>query len=233
MTAAGEWFHRRAGHLCEGMNAIETTLSGQDLRLEGKLTVTTTDSLLHCLTPVAHAFQVRHPDVTLRLLSDAQPLDLAQRDADIALRPTREPPPLWVGRKLHALPCAVYAHQDYWSIVSADAPATQRWILLDDDLHRAPMSQLAQAVKPAEAPSTVINTVMGVYDMVSAGLGLAALPCYLGDRNPALVAVHPGDSRYTWDLWLLAHPDVRRSARVHAFFDFAATAITAEQLATG
>ena len=28
MTAAGEWFQRRAGPLCEGMNAIETTLSG-------------------------------------------------------------------------------------------------------------------------------------------------------------------------------------------------------------
>ncbi|MEO1025822.1 MAG: LysR family transcriptional regulator [Pseudomonadota bacterium] len=49
MTPAGERFYERAIVLCGGMDEIERDLGGRDLRLEGPLTVTTTDSLLHCL----------------------------------------------------------------------------------------------------------------------------------------------------------------------------------------
>ena len=119
MTPAGELFYERARTLCEGMNGIEMALAGKDLRLEGKLTVTMTDSLLHWLTPVFQGFQEQHPDVELRILSDAQSLDLMQRDADIALRPTPNPPDHWVGRKLLPIHCALYAHEDYWRAVES------------------------------------------------------------------------------------------------------------------
>lgn len=223
MTSAGELFYQRAIVLCDRMNSIEMALAGQDLRLEGELTVTTTDSLLYWLGPMFRAFQRQHPDVELRLLSDARSLDLMQRDADIALRPTSSPPDHWVGRKLMPIQCAVYAQEGL--------PQDQlRWLSLDEDLYRSPMSQLTRALRPKDAPVTVVNTVMGVFDMVRAGLGLAALPTYLGDTCEGLVLVHPPEDQYSWDLWLLAHPDVRRSARVHAFFDFASSSITEDAL---
>ncbi|MEM9370165.1 MAG: LysR family transcriptional regulator [Pseudomonadota bacterium] len=226
MTPAGEMFYQRATGLCDGMNSIEMALAGQDLRLEGELTVTTTDSLLYRLTPVLLAFQQEHPDVELRLLSDPRSLDLMQRDADIALRPTRNPPEHWVGRKLQPVASAIYAARDY--LDQKLPPTEQRWVTLDDDLYRSPMSQITRARKPKAAPITVVNTVMGVFDMVRSGLGVGALPCYLGEAPEDLVRVHGPDDDYTWDLWLLAHPDVRRSARVHAFFDYASSAITLE-----
>lgn len=232
MTAAGELFFQRANALCEGMNSIEMALVGKDLRLEGKLTVTTTDSLLHTLSPIISVFQEQHPDVELRLLSDARPLDLMQRDADIALRPTASPPEHCVGRKLAPIRCAIFAHRDYGAAVS-DRPTEQhRWIVLDDDLNQSPMSQLTKLKRPTEAPLTVMNTVMGVLEMVRSGLGVAALPCYLGVRDPELVRVDDGDDRFNWDLWLLAHPDVRRSARVHAFYDFMSSEINEEVLSS-
>ncbi|MEM8793847.1 MAG: LysR family transcriptional regulator [Pseudomonadota bacterium] len=233
MTPAGELFYQRASVLCDGMNSIEMALAGQDLRLEGDLTVTTTDSLLYWLGPMFRAFQRQHPDVELRLISDARSLDLMQRDADIALRPTSSPPDHWVGRKLLPIDCAVYAHESHWTEVQ-DLPADQqRWVALDDELYRSPMSQMTRARKPQEAPTTVVNTVMGAYDMVRSGLGVGALPCYLGEGEPELVRLHDADDDFTWDLWLLAHPDVRRSARVHAFFDFASCMITEEALNLG
>ncbi|MEM1048565.1 MAG: LysR family transcriptional regulator [Pseudomonadota bacterium] len=230
MTAAGELFFQRAGLLCESMNRIELELAGKDLRLEGKLTVTTTDSLLHCLSPVFRAFQEKHPDVELRLLSDARPFDLMQRDADIALRPTQRPPEHWVGRRLVPIVCAIYAHEDYWKAAKHLPPEQQRWVVLDDDLNQSPMSQIAKSRMADDAPMTVVNTVMGVFDMVRSGLGIAALPCYLGAQSSGFVQIHEPDNRIGWDLWLLAHPDVRRSARVHAFFDYASSAITEEVL---
>lgn len=61
MTPAGEHFYERGIQLCGGMDEIERELSGQDLRLEGPLTITTTDSLLHCLSSLFAQFQQNAP----------------------------------------------------------------------------------------------------------------------------------------------------------------------------
>jgi DNA-binding transcriptional LysR family regulator len=232
MTPAGERYYERAILLCRGMDDIERELGGKDLRLEGPLTVTTTDSLLHCLAPVFAQFQQAHPDVELRLLSDVQALDLMQRDADIALRPTDAPPEHWVGRELSALSFAIYAHRAYWEAVQNSDPATYHWIMLGDDLNQTPMSKITLQCKHDDAKSTVLNTMMSVFDMVNAGFGMAAMPCYLGEKHKDLLRVQDPDSSANWRLWLLAHPDVRRSARVNAFYDFATKHITDEVLGT-
>ncbi|MEM9433759.1 MAG: LysR family transcriptional regulator [Pseudomonadota bacterium] len=226
MTPAGELFYERAIVLCDGMNRIELELGGKDLRLEGRLTVTTTDSLLHVLTPVIARFQDTHPDVELRIRSDARSLDLSRRDADIALRPTLNPPEHWVGRNLAKVHCATFADREYWDHVRDLPSKDHRWIMLDDDLDQSPMSKLTALKKASDARLTIVSTVMGVYDAVRTGLGLAVLPVYLGDRDKGLVRLDDPDPRSVWDLWLLAHPDVRRSARVHAFFDYASKHIT-------
>lgn len=225
MTPAGELFLRHAGALRDGMNQIELELTGEDLRLEGPLTITMTDTLLHCLAPVLAEFQADHPDVELRLVSDARALDLMQRDADVALRPTPKPPEHWVGRKLWPIICAVYAHESYWNAARTLAPEARRWIALNEELDRSPMSLVEKLHRPTEASTTFCNTAMGVFDMVRSGLGVAALPCYLGDPEPGLLRVAAPSALGDWNLWLLAHPDVRRSARVHAFFDHASHAI--------
>ncbi|MEM6388005.1 MAG: LysR family transcriptional regulator [Pseudomonadota bacterium] len=232
MTAAGERFYERGMRLCAGMDEIERELGGQDLRLEGPLTVTTTDSLLHCLAPLFARFQQMHPDVELRLLSDVQALDLMQRNADIALRPTNAPPEHWVGRKLSKLSFATYAHRDYWQVVHDQDPETHQWVVLGDDLNQSPMSKLTLRRKHDEANSTMLNTMMSVFEMVSAGFGIAAMPCYLGEKHKHLVRIHDPDDSANWHLWLLAHPDVRRSARVNAFYDFAAKNIDSGVLGT-
>ncbi|MEM7043208.1 MAG: LysR family transcriptional regulator, partial [Pseudomonadota bacterium] len=145
--------------------------------------------------------------------------------ADIALRPTCHPPEHWIGRKLSPILCATYAHERYWRTTESRPAEDQRWVTLDDDLDQSPMSQITTRKKPKGAKVTVVNTMMGVFDMVRSGLGIAAMPCYLGEACPGLVRVHEPDDSTPWDLWLLAHPDVRRSARVHAFFEFAGSSI--------
>jgi DNA-binding transcriptional LysR family regulator len=62
-----------------------------------------------------------------------------------------------------------------------------------------------------------------------AGLGLAALPCFLGDRAPQLVRVLPPEPSLAGELWLLTHPDLRRTARVRAFMETLARGIRRER----
>jgi DNA-binding transcriptional LysR family regulator len=49
-----------------------------------------------------------------------------------------------------------------------------------------------------------------------AGMGLVMLPVYVGDPDPKLQRLPMPDLRHLADLWLLCHPDLRRTARVQA-----------------
>ena len=57
------------------------------------------------------------------------------------------------------------------------------------------------------------------------GLGVAYLPCFMGDADPGLERYCPPDPQLNLGLWLLFHPDLRRTARVLAFRDHMIEAI--------
>lgn len=225
MTPEGEYFFEKAKSLQDGMNGVQRELSGKDLRLEGTLSVTTTDSLLQYLMPIFMNFQERYPDIELRILSDSHSLDLMQRDADVAIRPTINPPEHWSGREIGKIVCATYAHSAYWQDVEKRPANEQRWIMLDFDLDQSPMTKITLKRKPNQSPTTIVNTVVGVVDYIRSGKGIAVLPCYLAEMHPELVRIGERDTSEVWELWLLSHPDLRRSARVHAFFEFVAANI--------
>jgi DNA-binding transcriptional LysR family regulator len=64
------------------------------------------------------------------------------------------------------------------------------------------------------------NSVLGLMYAVKSGIGLAPLPTALGDNEPDLLRVL-GPIPELARIWrLLAHPSVRRTPRVSAFFDF-------------
>lgn len=53
-----------------------------------------------------------------------------------------------------------------------------------------------------------------------AGLGVAILPCVAADREPDLIQLLPPARVASTKLWLVAHRDTARSARVRAVMDF-------------
>jgi DNA-binding transcriptional LysR family regulator len=64
------------------------------------------------------------------------------------------------------------------------------------------------------------NSLATLARAAAAGLGVAALPCYLGDSTPELHRVRGPLSDYTVDLWVLTHADLRNTARVRALIEF-------------
>jgi DNA-binding transcriptional LysR family regulator len=70
------------------------------------------------------------------------------------------------------------------------------------------------------------NSLLVLRDAAAAHLGLAALPCYLADTCDNLVRVHPPIEAMATALWILTHEDLRRTARVRAFIQFAAAALS-------
>ena len=67
--------------------------------------------------------------------------------------------------------------------------------------------------------------MLGLAEAVAAGMGFALLPCFIGAITPGIARITPPIADLTNGLWLLTHADLRQTARVRAFMDFAASEI--------
>ena len=70
-----------------------------------------------------------------------------------------------------------------------------------------------------------INTVLGLAEATAAGIGFGLLPCFIGAATPGVTRLTPPLDDVVDGLWLLTHSDLRQTARVRAFMDFAGSEI--------
>ena len=70
------------------------------------------------------------------------------------------------------------------------------------------------------------NTPLGLLSSVRAGVGLAALPSFVADRDPDLIRCLPPMEGDTMGLYLITHERLRHTPRVRAVMDFLADRLT-------
>jgi DNA-binding transcriptional LysR family regulator len=224
-TSGGEELLSAAERIGEIVAGLEVRLAGQDLRLTGSLRVTTTDTLMTTILPDLFAgFRDAYPGIVVEVAVSNQMFNITRRDADVAIRPANDPPETLIGRRVGPLPRAIYGSRRYAArkrLRLADL-AGEPWLAPDESLAQSSIAQWMQATLPAAEIVFRADSLVALADAAQAGLGLVALPCYLGDSRPGLVRVHPPVEAMTTALWLLTHPDLRRTARIRAFLDFAA-----------
>ena len=73
------------------------------------------------------------------------------------------------------------------------------------------------------------NSLINQLVAAKAGIGLALLPCYLGDGDSALArALLNPVPDLSGELWIVTHADLRGTARVRAFFDLVGDGLARE-----
>ncbi len=227
-TAAGETALAAAAGLLDGLADLERRLLGEDLRPSGLVRLTTTDTLADLLAPLLADFRSAYPAIQLELAIANVFFTLARRDADIALRPALEAPEALVGRRVAGIATALYAARDYLAVRSADLPpAGHDWIGPDDSLDHLGSARWMRRAVPAERVVLRASSLLALRAAARAGLGVAPLPCYLADGDPVLVRLGDPVPEMASALWLLTHPDLRRTARVRALLDFLAGRLAA------
>lgn len=108
-TAQGEEMLAAAERVEGEVLGLERRLLGRDVELVGSLRVTTTDTLAHgLLMPHLKSFRAVCPGVEVELIVSNTFFNLTKREADVALRPTRQPEGTMVGRRLAEIAVAVY-----------------------------------------------------------------------------------------------------------------------------
>jgi DNA-binding transcriptional LysR family regulator len=230
LTAGGRELIEAARHVNDTIVGLERKLAGQDLRLSGTVRVTTTDSLMGSLLPdILAAFRKAHPGIQLEVAISNALLNLSRRDADVAIRPAENPPEHLVGRSIGKVAFAVYAGGDYLSRHKKTALADHQWVAPDDSLSGISIARWMRAELSNSEVTLRADSVLGLKLAAEAGLGLAALPCYLGDTSPRLVCVHAPIRAMETALWILTHDDLRHTARIRAFTEFAANALAQQR----
>ncbi|NUO76747.1 MAG: LysR family transcriptional regulator [Lysobacter sp.] len=218
-TATGEEVIAVAAEIEQRIEATERRLSGLDAQPAGTLRVTTVEALLYGLMPPLLArFRKAYPRIVLELAADNAARDLSRREADVALRPGGQPPDTLVGRKIATIAAAVYRPRGLKLRANA-ALDEQDWVVPDDSLSHIAMAQWG--IRHGHHQRAVLrsNSLLALRDAVAAGIGMAVLPCHLCDGDKRLVRVGEPIPELRSDLWLLTHPDLRRSARVKVFLD--------------
>lgn len=221
MTDAGRTAMRYAERVEAEVHALSREVLGQDMRLQGKITVTAMEGFASYLAPKMIAgFCKQHPQVSVEVLANLSALDLSRREADLAIRATRKPPDTSLGKRVCDFRFAVYAAPQYieknshvpfaemdWCFISG----TQEWLV--------PLLWKKKEQGEARAVYTT-NLATSVLSAAAEGMGVTLMSCYHADMEKRLVRVTDPIEPLTMGLWLLTHPDLRHTARVKALMSY-------------
>ncbi|MGF1464070.1 MAG: LysR family transcriptional regulator [Maricaulaceae bacterium] len=193
------------------------------------------------LAPRLKDFLERFPEIRLQLLLDDAELDVANLEADCAVR-------LWsakqgdlVQTKIGVVRQHLYASSDY--VARHGAPQTldaldQHRLVAYGASRPTPMTGIdwaftADPSKDAACePQLKINNVAAILAAVEAGLGVASLPDYVAiDRK--LVRILPELEGPKFDLHFIYPEELRNSKRIAAFRDFVKSAASYVTKASG
>jgi DNA-binding transcriptional LysR family regulator len=218
LTEAGMAVRSHAERMEEEAIGFVRTLAGQGEALSGQVRVSSSDWFgIHVLTPVFATFLRRHPQVSIELVTDARRYNLARREADLGVRITPFEEPDIVQRHLMHMSYALYGRFD---LVAPTGDGTgHALITMDSAFAELPDVQwLRQALPGARVAYASNNRGAQAY-MCALGIGLAVLPCPLGDTTPGLRRIDVGEAPPGRDVWLGYHRDLRRLGRLRALID--------------
>jgi DNA-binding transcriptional LysR family regulator len=229
-TPAGESAAKLAARFADEVVMLERRLSGQDLRPSGIVRITTTDTISALVMPHLFGLREAHPDIQIEVTISNAMANLTRREADIALRPTREPPETLVGRRVSEIAHAIYGSPEYLTQAGHRDLAAHEWIGLDDALAGTVISRWMRENIPEARIACRVDALPALRDAARAGMGVVMLPCYVGDAAGELRrAVRRTAKEPRSALWLLTHDDLKRTARIRVVLDFLAARLASER----
>ncbi|MHA6267269.1 LysR family transcriptional regulator [uncultured Aliiroseovarius sp.] len=217
LTEAGADLAQIAQTTEEQFSQLAGRLTGQGDDVTGALVITALPSFSARLAPVLAAFQVDHPGIAVRLLTDARVFKLEYGEAHVALRAGQAPTePDNVAQPFLDLSFGLYAAQSYvdrYGMPTEDTLHTHRFIGFSELKSRAPVMQWMTQHIPAENIwfQASDDAAMHAALIAGAGLGFSAR-----GAEDGLIEVLPARSDWSSRFWLVTHVDLHRTAKVQA-----------------
>ena len=233
LTEQGEILLQASDEIARRMASVETSLGNSRDCAAGHLRVNTTIGLgTVWLVGQLPDFVERHPEIRISLIIGDNDVDLAMREADVAIRVARPTQPDLIQRRLMTVNTHIYGAPSY--LDRHGVPQT-----FDDlDRHRLiayghdmaiPVASLnwvltagkdEEEAGAARTPSVTVNNVFGMMRAAECGLGLASLPDYLGTASGTLRRVLDDLAGPSFTAYFVYPEELKTSKRVGVFRDF-------------
>ncbi|MBM3520073.1 MAG: LysR family transcriptional regulator [Alphaproteobacteria bacterium] len=229
LTEQGEVLYRTAHEVFTKLTAAQTRLMDSKEKPSGELRITTTVGLGSVwLTPRLKEFTELYPQINVTLILDDRELDLAMREADVAIRLRRPTQPDLIQRKLFTVHHHIYASTDY--VKKHGIPKS-----IDDlDKHKilifgqAPpylttVNWLETIGRPEGDPRPVtlrVNNAYGLRRAVQSGIGIASIADYIVAADSSLVQIDLPIEIPEFDTYFVYPEELKDTKRVTVFRDF-------------
>ena len=230
LTDNGEYLFKTAHEVISKLKDVESTLSDEKDKLHGKLIITTVVSFgTTWLTPRIKEFMDLHPGIEIELIFDDKELDLATRQADVAIRMRRPKQLNLIQKKFVDFNYHIYGSNEY--LEKTGYPKT----LKDLDKHKFitygkgapspvynPDWVLKVGIKDGKKRKSLmkVNSVYGLLLAVQSGVGLAALPDYIAHNINGISKVLPNEPGKPTETHFVYPSSLKNNARLIAFRNF-------------
>ena len=219
-TSAGQAILRECVAMESAATDLERIVAGRDSRIAGSVRVTTTEPLAYQLVaPAIAPLHETHPALQVDLITGVRSLDIARREADLAVRFARPSASDLVCRKLGEIGFSLYATKRYLAragipkrgrglagfdlITFTGAPAATSPFFMGESLEGA------RVALRCDSPHIQVRAA-------ASHVGIVEAACFLGDSTPGLIRVWPDEAPARRVAWLIMHQDLQRAARIKA-----------------
>jgi len=217
---------------------VEKMLTGQNLRLEGNVRLTTTEYLgCYWITEEMRGFRELYPGICVDLHVDMQVVNLVRREADIAVRLSRPKQPDLIAKKLGTYYHYLAASKSYLEkfgrpekiqdLKNHFAVGFSHEVMLSSSVH----NMFSHFHKENILFSS--NSLIGLYEAINQGLGIGMMTNIAAVNYPDIQFLLPDKHRLELEVWLVTHADIQHNARIRALYDYLATSLTRRLKDTG
>jgi DNA-binding transcriptional LysR family regulator len=226
LTPTGMGLIEKARNMEAAANEIERHLAGVDQKMTGSVRIAVPDGIsTYWLTPATLDFQMQHPQLCIELIAGSGQIDLLAREADIAIRLFAPKQERYIASKVGLMRFSLFADPKYLDRfgrpVTLEELRTHR--IVDHSGYSSIVSLERWHAFLARHPHIVFrsNTTSAFVAAVRAGYGIGLFPNFYCIVAPDLVRLDLEVGAQS-PVWLLAHEETNRNARVRAVFDFLA-----------
>jgi DNA-binding transcriptional LysR family regulator len=218
LTEDGRRVAIAAAAMEEAAFGVERAVAAARPGVNGEVAISAPPSLANALVaPKLITLRRRYPGILIRLIGEKRSASLSRQEADIALRLSRPSEPGLVTRRIGHFGFSLYGAPTY---LRETPPHALTFIAYDSSMDDTPQQRWLKAI--AGTRDIVLRTgdLENQAAAARAGVGLAALPHFLGDDDPRLERYETDQKEVSRDVWLVIHRDLRRAPAVRAVMEF-------------
>ena len=191
----------------EAIKFAEASLAGQHSTLQGRLRVTSTDTMCNFLLPdVIARVSAELPEIHVTLVTTNTRLDLGRSQVDLAVRASLQLPDELFGEKVGLMRFGLYGRPD----------GRDQWIGLTGDVAKAGVARFYLDFIGPQPLAVKADSFLIAARLAAAGMGRALLPSFVAERYPVLEPIPAPFECIPAPIWVVCHADMVNVPRVRA-----------------